>query len=239
MSELIEEKNGTKYYLDVQKRTVVCVMETEFGIIKGKSHACPDDEFNLTAGKEKARARVLAKIKRIEMQGLVQELEEANAVVVEIARDIKKTESRINELEEEIYKDSPEVKNLVPKSLSTRHRRIVEFTLKEEEERIASARALKELNKEKTEKAKAAKEFADKLNKGIGEPEERHHITGGLLPEKKHDEGLMKACADKAYAAEAAANSIKAKKAEKPSDKKDSDDTKKPKKRLVALKPKK
>lgn len=59
----VNSNSEVEYFIDNTKGIVVCVMNTEFGVFKGKATVAAEDKFDLETGMKVARLRATLKLK--------------------------------------------------------------------------------------------------------------------------------------------------------------------------------
>lgn len=104
------EVYNSKMFVNEKKGVVVCVVETDLGIFRGKANCSPKDTFNSTIGKKIAYNRALRQanaasikfLKEVFIVPATKQIEELNARMDKSANIINEELNKLNKLAEQV-----------------------------------------------------------------------------------------------------------------------------------------
>lgn len=81
-----------RYIINEKKRTVVCVLETDYGVFRGIAKCSPEDSFDKNVGSELARKKAVLQANLFELDKLNYHWpnDEVAALVREISKNMRR-----------------------------------------------------------------------------------------------------------------------------------------------------
>lgn len=98
----INKNSGVEYFINQAKGIVVCLMDNEYGVFRGKSAVCNNDTFNLNTGMKLARLRATLELKKEMFKVQTSALHESKEMIRNMEEHIDRTTLRIKEIKQEI-----------------------------------------------------------------------------------------------------------------------------------------
>ena len=98
----VNTNSKVEYFIDNNKGIVVCVMNTEYGVFKGKATVAAEDKFNLETGMKIARLRATLKLKYEILKEHYEIRDQYRRWLTDEDCTICKYQERIDNIEEEL-----------------------------------------------------------------------------------------------------------------------------------------